>query len=353
MRTVRLAVLSLGMAAALGAAPPLSLIQDVLYKADGTRFDGIAQIEWKSFQAVDGSQIPQHVLNVRITSGSLRVLLVPTTDARTPALYTIKFNTDGRTQFTEYWAVPSSAAPLRLQDVRTQAPGPGGVVAPGAVVAIGEVTGLRTELDLRPSKGANYSPNRAAIINGFGAVDAAIGSPADCLRVDGSTGPCGGGTTGSTLRFVDGEHPAGAINGVNTAFKLTGEPSPALSLSLFRNGVLLRNGTDYTLSGASVLFAPGSAPSTGDRLDAWYRLASTSTADINFADAEVPNGVINGVNTIFGLAASPLPASSLRVYRNGLLQKAGVDYTLTVNTVVFLPVSVPGPGDILQVWYRY
>src|SRR5687768_17921435 len=32
---------------------PLTVVQDVLYKADGTRFDGIAQISWKSFQAAE------------------------------------------------------------------------------------------------------------------------------------------------------------------------------------------------------------------------------------------------------------------------------------------------------------
>ena len=36
------------------AAPALTLIQDVLYKADGTRFEGVAQIEWKGFQSGNG-----------------------------------------------------------------------------------------------------------------------------------------------------------------------------------------------------------------------------------------------------------------------------------------------------------
>ena len=117
--------------------------------------------------------------------------------------------------------------------------------------------------------------------------------------------------------------------------------------------MLLRHGTDYTVSGSTVVLAPGTAPVAGDRLDAWYRLASTGTSEINFADGEVPVGTVDGVNTMFLLAGSPLPASSLRVYRNGLLQKPGVDYNLMVNTIVFTAVSVPTAGDILQAWYRF
>jgi hypothetical protein len=99
--------------------------------------------------------------------------------------------------------------------------------------------------------------------------------------------------------------------------------------------------------------ASGRAPAMGDRLDAWYRLPPAATLSLAFADAETPTGSVDGVNAVFGLAASPMPASSLRVYRNGLLQKAGIDYNLSVNTITFMAVSIPTAGDILQVWYRY
>jgi hypothetical protein len=331
------------------AAPPLTVVQDVLYKADGTKFDGIAQISWKSFQAGDGSEIPQHSINVRVSNGSLRVFLVPTTNAANTVMYTVKFNADGRTQFTEHWAVPPSAAPVRLRDVRSQAPAPGNLTEPDVAVAIGNVSGLRTELDLRPAKGASYVTSRAAVINNAGAIDAALGLPGDCLRVDGTTAPCGSGG----LMFIDGETPAGVIDGVNTAFALSGAPTPTGSLTLFRNGMLLRQGIDYSISGKNVTLAAGNLVSAGDRLQAWYRLPPTGTAMINFTDSEVPLGSIDGINQVFTLAGTPMPASSLRVFRNGLLQKAGVDYDLSVNTITFTSVSIPTAGDILQVWYRY
>jgi hypothetical protein len=330
------------------AAPALTVVQDVLYKADGTRFDGFAQISWKSFQAADGSEIPQQSLTVRVTNGSLRATLVPTTNALRPATYTVKFNSDGRTQFTEYWAVPPSSAPLRLKDVRAQAPAPGNIEDSSGPVAIGSVTGLRTELDLRPAKGSSYVASRAAVINASGAIDAALGQLGDCLRVDGTTAPCGAGG----LLFVDGETPSGVVNGVNTEFSLSAAPTPAGSLTLFRNGMLLKQGVDYTVSSRNIVLAPGNALAIGERLQAWYRLPPTGTPAVDFVDAESPAGVINGVNAVFTLAGTPLPASSLRVFRNGLLQKEGVDFTVAVNTITFTPVAIPQLGDIVQVSYR-
>jgi hypothetical protein len=55
-------------------------------------------------------------------------------------------------------------------------------------------------------------------------------------------------------------------------------------------------------------------------------------------------GVIDGVNTVFYLTLGVL---SLSLYRNGVLQTAGVDYTSQNNMITFLPASVPKPGDIL------
>jgi len=45
------------MASGALAAPVLTTIQDVLYKANGTRFHGTLTISWNSFQAADNSTI--------------------------------------------------------------------------------------------------------------------------------------------------------------------------------------------------------------------------------------------------------------------------------------------------------
>src|SRR3954454_10877997 len=156
---MRFALIAVLLAGPCAAAPALTTIQDTLYKADGTRFDGVAQIEWKSFRAADGSEIPQQTLSVKVVAGSFRIALVPTANAAKPTTYTVKFNSDGRTQFTEFWSVPVSPTPLRLKDVRTQQQT--GDITDGSPAAISDITGLRAELDVRPSKGSAFANSRA------------------------------------------------------------------------------------------------------------------------------------------------------------------------------------------------
>ncbi len=74
---------------------------------------------------------------------------------------------------------------------------------------------------------------------------------------------------------------------------------------------------------------------------------------IGFADAEVPSGVIDGVNAVFTLAFAPSPATSLQLVRGGLTQKPVDDFTLSGLTITFLSGSLPLPGDELVAWYRY
>src|SRR3954452_1386384 len=109
---------ALCLASAAHAGPQLTTIQDVLYKADGTRFSGALTISWNSFQAVDASAIVTQSTTVKVVDGNLRVQLVPSTTATPAGAYSVVYNSDGRIQFQERWAVPSSTHPLRVRDVR-------------------------------------------------------------------------------------------------------------------------------------------------------------------------------------------------------------------------------------------
>ena len=80
-------------------------------------------------------------------------------------------------------------------------------------------------------------------------------------------------------------------------------------------------------------------------------LAAGAAAPV-FVDAQAPAGTINGTNTQFNLTNTPSPATSLGLYRNGLLQASGIDYTLAGAGVTFLTASTPKQGDILQAFYR-
>jgi hypothetical protein len=77
--------------------------------------------------------------------------------------------------------------------------------------------------------------------------------------------------SGPAATFVDDEIPAGAINGTNAVYTLAAAPSPALSLRLFKNGMLLAQNADYTLNGATATLSSGVVLQTGDVLLAFYR----------------------------------------------------------------------------------
>ena len=71
----------------------------------------------------------------------------------------------------------------------------------------------------------------------------------------------------------------------------------------------------------------------------------------NFVTRETPTGLVNGANTTFTLANTPVAASE-EVYLNGLLQEpgAGNDYTIATSTITML--AAPLTGDRLRVNYR-
>lgn len=255
------------------AAPPLTQIYDTLYKADGTPFTGSAVVSWRSFTAADAANIPTNSVTVQVVGGLLRVKLVPTTNATANAYYTVRFNADGKVQFTEVWSVPPSSVPVAVKDVRVQAPSSTAAMAEAAsVVQIIDVMGLTEALSDRPTKSIAFQPNRVALIDATGEIAGVSGSPGDCVHVDGTAGACGSG--GGPAGFVDMETPAGTVNGVNTQFALTQAPFPAGSLHLFRNGILQKASVDYVLTGSEITFLAVATPQVGDLLSASYRTAA-------------------------------------------------------------------------------
>jgi hypothetical protein len=336
----------------LGAQPALTTVQDVLYTADGNRFNGTVTIAWKTFEASDSSNVASATMRVQIDNGNLYVQLAPTTTANPPASYAVQYNGEHRTQFSEVWVVPPSATPLRVRDVRLP---PGAVTTPGppaaTTVQIADVVGLQSALNLRPTSGAGFAVSRAAVINASGSLDGAVGNLTDCVHVDGTAGPCGEGAAASAAGFVDTEVPAGAQDGSNRTFTLASAPNPASSLAVYRNGLLLRQNGDFTLSGSTLTFVPGAAPQPADALLASYRV-NVTLPGVGFVDGESPAGAINGTNASFTLAQTPSPAASLAVYRNGIRLKSGLDYTFTGTSITFAGGYIPQTGDVLLCSYR-
>lgn len=267
--TKKLLLALITASAALQAAPPLTSIQDTLYKADGTLFNGSVTISWKSFVAEDSSNIPMNMITVQISSGILRLKLVPTTTASAGAYYLARFNAEGKTQFSEIWSVPASATPLQVKDVRVASAGGGGSGSVPSTILLSDVQGLTEALADRPTKAAGFAAGRALMADLNGELTAVLGAASDCVRVDGTAGPCG--TTPTQIAFVDGETPSGAVDGVNRVFLLGQVPSPASSVHFFRNGILQKASVDYTLSGNTVTFEVNATPQSGDVLSVSYR----------------------------------------------------------------------------------
>ncbi len=306
---VHLTLLSLVPDRAL-AAPPLTTVQDTLYKADGTRFNGVAYIEWNSFQASDSSAVAASSVVVPIVDGALRVRLIPTSTASAGAHYFVRYHAEGRVQFTETWNVIPSATPVPVSAIRVaNGAVTGGGVTPPAGLSINDVTGLADELAARPVKGFAFASDRILKSGPTGAIEAVQGNLSDCIRVDGTTGPCGsGGGSSSGPGFIDQEVPAGHVNGSNTVFSLAQAPDPVSSLSVYRNGILQKPGVDYSLSGTTVTFGSLSVPQTGDLLLASYRVAASGTIAGPLAPAEIGEGAISNFNIAptAGIAESKL-----------------------------------------------
>jgi len=79
--------------------------------------------------------------------------------------------------------------------------------------------------------------------------------------------------------------------------------------------------------------------------------AGTFITLANIVTRETPTGLVNGANTTYTLANTPV-AGTEEVYLNGLLMEpgAGNDYTIATSTITML--SAPQTGDRLRITYR-
>jgi hypothetical protein len=237
----------------------LSQIQDTVYNSSGALFNGTVVITWLGSGTPTGSNPAPYNTSVKIFNGALSVYLVPSTTATPPANYQAVYNSsDGLVSWTETWQVPPSSAPLTLIQVRVaNGTGTGGTGGGGSAIAIAQVTGLSSFLSA-----LNSSVNTlTAMVNALNSTVTSLTAQLNSLA----------GSANNVL-FQDAEIPGGTINGTNATFTLQFTPLTPGSLLLFKNGVMLRNGQDYTLTGTNITFATNAVPQTGDALSAYYRI---------------------------------------------------------------------------------
>ena len=74
-------------------------------------------------------------------------------------------------------------------------------------------------------------------------------------------------------------------------------------------------------------------------------------SNTNFVDKEIPSGSINGSNTAFTLANTPV-AGSEHVFLNGVFQESGAGNDYTISGTAITMLSAPLTGEKIRVSYR-
>jgi hypothetical protein len=140
--------------------------------------------------------------------------------------------------------------------------------------------------------------------------------------------------------------------------------TPPTFSSLTTAGVLLNNSSGVVSSSAGALAIAnggtgattqsGAANAVLPSQTSGYYLTSNGTtvsfAALRFAQ-ETPSGNVNGSNTSFTLANTPLSGTSVLVHLDGALLTQTSDYTQSGTTLTF--VSAPVLGQKIVVFYNY
>lgn len=160
-----------------------------------------------------------------------------------------------------------------------------------------------------------------------------------------------GSGTGGTVTNID----IASANGF-TGSSDDDADNPTLTIATSITGIIKGNGTAISAAASGTDYAPatsGTAILKGNG-SGGFSSATASTdymAPAGFVTRETPSGTVNGSNTTFTLAATPLSGTE-EVFLNGLLQEpgAGNDYTISTATITYL--TAPLTGDKIRVNYR-
>lgn len=368
-----------GCSSAANIAP---VIRDVVYGPDGRAFSGIITIDPKGFP---GSQRPATLI-VPVEDGMLSVRVAASITAGPAAFYVVTYaDRMHRTRWTETWRVPENEkGDLSLKDVVVSRAGY--VDAKGR---LGRTIGAEGGRDLS-------LPIPTSAIYGLNSTLSSINASLTTLAWS-ITELTNRISDENSMLTIYGETPAGAINGTNGSFLLANVAQPN-TVAVYRNGQRLTLGTDVTVSGNSLQFI-GAVPMPGDVITVDYQIinggkdirrekrdialpiqisdvsglsaelnqinnsvqnitgevagadADLQTLSVTTVTGEIPQGSIDGQNATFTLINQA--ANNVRIYKNGIRQSVGIDYSIAGNKVTFLPASLPQPGDILTADYTF
>jgi len=109
--------------------PNTTIVQDVVYRADGSAAHGSLVISWPGFTTAAGYAVAAGQMNLAIGSGGAISLALIPNEGAAPAgtFYRVLIKLDDQTQSTEFWVVPA-ASPTTVAAIRS-------TVMPAAVAA--------------------------------------------------------------------------------------------------------------------------------------------------------------------------------------------------------------------------
>lgn len=161
-------------------------------------------------------------------------------------------------------------------------------------------------------------------------------------------------TTSLTFSQFSGGSSYTNGNGLNLTGNTFSVKLDGASLSVGASGLRITAGTGGQVLVNDSTNTPISMTLSGDVASVSntgsVTLASGVMKSTNYIVRETPTGTINGSNTSFTLANTPVSGTE-QIYLNGILQDAGAgnDYTISGATITML--SAPLTGDKLRVTY--
>jgi len=147
--------------------------------------------------------------------------------------------------------------------------------------------------------------------------------------------------------------PSGTQNSSNTVFTLPYQFVPG-TLSVTRNGLLLKNGVDFTEATGLMGFTMTVAPASTDTLLAFFKFPSTILPFNTGAfqrDNITPTGAVDASNITYTMPET-FVSGSLFVTRNGLVLKNGVDFFESQALPGFTMTTPPPLNATVMSFYR-
>ena len=278
---------------------------------------------------------------LNVIAGKLDVSLPPTP---MDSVYVALYFASSRVVRYEIWRVPDVPYPVALDDLRIASKGElmstleASVPRPmsseaGTTVTIDQVVGLPAELAARPLKGPGYATGRVAVTDALGTLESATGGLSDCVRVDGSSGPCDTTLTSTSL--------TGDVTGTLAATTVVGLQNRPLVATAPTDGQTLVYNAFF---GQWAPKTPAAAPTllAGDVTGSLTTATVAGLQNRPLAATAPADGQTLVYSALFGQWAPKTPAAALTPLAGD------VTGTLPAATVVGLqnrPLAATAPAD--------